>query len=59
MIESGYKKEADRIMKNYLEEILPDVSTQQQFIQNPPGENKGSSSKSKDWDYEKKKSYKN
>ncbi len=40
LIESGYKKEADRIMKNYLEEVLPDVSTQQQFIQNPPGENK-------------------
>jgi len=40
MIESGYKKEADRIMKNYLEEVLPDVSTQQEFIQNPPGENK-------------------
>ena len=40
MIESGYKKEADRIMKNYLEEVLPDVSTQQQFIQDPPGENK-------------------
>lgn len=38
--ETGYETEADRIMKNYLEEVLPDVSTQQQFIQDPPGENK-------------------
>lgn len=40
MKETGYKDEADRIMKNYLEEVLPDVSTQQEFIQDPPGENK-------------------
>ena len=38
--ETGYEKEANRIMKNYLEEVLPDVSTQQEFIQDPPGENK-------------------
>ena len=38
--ENGYEKEADRIMKNYLEEVLPDVSTQQQFVRRPVGENK-------------------